>query len=216
MVCVDQETTIIPDEFIPTRYSLLSRLQNWGDDESWRLFFDTYWRLIYSFALKAGLTKVEAEEVVQETIICVAKSIQNFKRDRRRGSFKAWLRNLTRWRIADQVRKRTGLLQGQAGSAARNYQPPGNLPDPADEAASQDWEKEWQSHLLEAAKQSVKRRVREEQYQLFDFYVIKGWPVNQICQTLGVSATRVYLAKLRITRLLQKEVRRLEKKWDAT
>jgi len=68
--------------------------------------------LIYSVAIKSGLTETEAEEVVQETVICVAKSIQKFKRDRARGSFKGWLRNLTRWRIADQLRKRTVAVAG--------------------------------------------------------------------------------------------------------
>ena len=41
--------------------------------------------------MKAGLTQVEAQEVVQETVIAVAKNIANFKRDPQRGSFKAWL-----------------------------------------------------------------------------------------------------------------------------
>src|SRR6266566_2830094 len=91
---------------IPTRYSLLSRLQNWDDQESWKDFFDTYWRLIYSTAVNAGLSEAEAQDVVQETVICVAKNIQKFKRDRAKGSFKGWLRNLTRWRIRDQLRKR--------------------------------------------------------------------------------------------------------------
>lgn len=212
---MDPETTTIPDDLVPTRYSLLSRLQDWGDQESWRVFFDTYWRLIYSVALKAGLTQAEAEEVVQETIICVAKNIQKFKRDRGLGSFKGWLRNLTRWRIADQLEKRTGLSRGEADGAARKYQPLENIPDPADDAAGLDWEEEWQAHLLKAAKQRVKSRVKEEQYQLFDFYVVKEWPIRRICQTLGVSAAQVYLAKHRITRLLRKEVRRLEKEWDA-
>src|SRR5215831_12190596 len=106
------ETTILTEDFIPTRYSLLSRLQDREDNESWKEFFDTYWRLIYSVARKAGLTEVEAQEVVQETVISVAKDIEKFKRDRRLGSFKGWLRNLTRWRIADQLRKRTRLAEG--------------------------------------------------------------------------------------------------------
>ena len=38
-----------PDEFIPTRRSLLSRLKNWDDQDSWRDFFNTYWKLIYGF-----------------------------------------------------------------------------------------------------------------------------------------------------------------------
>ena len=43
------------NEFLPTRQSLLSRLRNAGDDQGWREFFDTYWRLIYSFAARKGL-----------------------------------------------------------------------------------------------------------------------------------------------------------------
>jgi hypothetical protein len=52
-----QMTTIQSEDFLPTRYSLLSRLQNWEDQESWKVFFNTYWRLIYVAALKSGLTE---------------------------------------------------------------------------------------------------------------------------------------------------------------
>lgn len=208
------ETITTSEQLVATRYSLLSRLQDWGDNESWRVFFDTYWRLIYSVALKAGLRQAEAEEVVQETVICVAQNIQKFKRDRRLGSFKGWLCNLTRWRIADQLQKRTGLLQGDGDGATRKYQPLEEVPGLADNTAVPDWEHEWQAHLLKTAIQRVKQRVREEQYQLFDLCVTREWPIPRICQTLGVSRTQVYLAKHRITRLLRKEVARLEKEWD--
>src|SRR6185369_8444012 len=48
-----------PEDLIPTRYSLLSRLQDWDDQESWKDFFDTYWRLIYAVARRSGLTEAE-------------------------------------------------------------------------------------------------------------------------------------------------------------
>ena len=211
---MNPDTTTLPEDLIPTRYSLLSRLKDWDDNESWRVFFDTYWRLIYVMALKAGLTQTEAQEVVQETIICVAKDIQKFKRDRQSGTFKGWLRNLTRWRIADQFRKRTGLARGGGDNTERNSQPMDALPDLPDEPNESDWEEEWQSHLLRTAMQRVKRHVPEEQYQLFDFYVVKEWPVSRITQTMGVSANQVYLAKYRITRLVRKEVGLLEKEWN--
>src|SRR6266850_4337975 len=89
-----------------TRYSLLSRLQDWNDQESWMDFFESYWRLIYSVAIKAGLTEEEAQDVIQETVLSVAKSIHKFKRDQSLGSFKGWLRNIIRWRIADKLKKR--------------------------------------------------------------------------------------------------------------
>ncbi len=116
---------------IPTRYSLLSRLENWEDWGSWKEFFDTYWQLIYSTAIKSGLTETEAQDVVQETIICVAKDINKFKRDRERGSFKGWLRNLTRWRIADQLRKRVRAHGGADAEGAEDLTSI-ELADPAD------------------------------------------------------------------------------------
>ena len=54
-----------PDEFIPTRRSLSSRLKDWDDKTSWREFFDTFWRLIYGVARKAGLNDAEAQDAVQ-------------------------------------------------------------------------------------------------------------------------------------------------------
>ncbi len=54
------------NEFIPTRDSLLSRLKDWNDRDSWKEFFETYWKLIYRTALQAGLNEAEAQDVVQE------------------------------------------------------------------------------------------------------------------------------------------------------
>src|SRR5260370_38122476 len=86
--------------------SLVDRLANWDDQRRWQEFFDTYWKLIYSAALQSGLTDTEAQEVVQETVITVAKNIDKLKYDPAIGSFKGWLLQITRWRIADQFRKR--------------------------------------------------------------------------------------------------------------
>src|SRR5439155_19125365 len=94
------------DELIPTRSSLLSRLKQWDDQESWRDFFNTYWRLIYRAATKAGLSDAEAQDVVQETVIKVAKKMSDFTYDREVDSFKGWLLYLTRKHIALQYRKR--------------------------------------------------------------------------------------------------------------
>src|SRR5712671_3203610 len=94
-----------PEDFIPTRRSLLSRLKQWDDQESWQDFFNTYWKLIYGVALRAGLSASDAEDVVQETIISAARHIPHFKYDPALGSFKSWLLLITRRRINDHLRK---------------------------------------------------------------------------------------------------------------
>ena len=206
--------TLLADDPIPTRYSLLSRLQNWDDQDSWKDFFDTYWRLIYSVAVKSGLTDSEAQDVVQETIISVAKDIHKFKRDRTLGSFKGWLRNITRWRISDQLRKRTRAgREIRTGAEASMQADVAEIPDPAGGELEALWEQEWHSNLLETAISRVKPQVREEHFQIFDLYVLKHWPALKVAKTLGVSVGQVYLAKHRVSALVKREVRALEDKY---
>ena len=205
------------NDLIPTRYSLLNRLKDWGDQRSWQDFFDTYWRLIYEVALKAGLTEVEAQEVVQETVIAVAKKIDSLKGDPQHGSFKAWLMHLTRWRIADQFRKR------QAGPAP-SYSGGGDMlssnetrtatvdriPDPSGIQLEAVWDAEWEKNLMTAALEAVKQRVSPRQFQMFDLHVLQELPVARVSRILKVSAMQVYLAKHRVGRLLKKEIARRE------
>ena len=192
-----------PDRTIITRYSLLSRLQDWQDNKSWQEFFETYWRLVYSVALRSGLTEMEAQEVVQETFICVAKSIHEFRRDRSKGSFKGWLRNITRWRIADQFRKRTRGATDEPAVTAEEVLP--------SESGDAEWDLEWKESLLKSAIERVKGRVKAEHFQVFDLYALRGWPVNKVAQVLSISVLMVYLAKHRVTAMIKREVLALEK-----
>ena len=200
------------DEFIPTRASLLDRLKDWRDQTSWQQFFDTYWKLIYTAARRSGLNDTEAEDVVQETMLAVARHMPGFKYDASNGSFKAWLLNLTRWRIIDRVRKRKHsadespfpLEQGTGtGVMERVIDPAGNALDAL-------WEMEWQQTLFDAALARVKRRVEPESYQLFDFYVNRDWPAEKVASNFNVSVGQVYLAKHRVNEMLKDEVARLE------
>jgi len=64
--------------------------------------------------------------------------------------------------------------------------------------------------LLEAAMEKVKRQVNSKQFQMFDLYVIKKWPVLKVAQTLGVNVGQVYLANLRTSALLKREIKKLK------
>jgi RNA polymerase sigma factor (sigma-70 family) len=200
------------DELIPTRASLLHRLKDWRDQTSWQQFFDIYWKLIYTVARRSGLDDTEAEDVVQETMLAVAKHMPGFKYDACDGSFKAWLLNLTRWRIIDRARKRkqTGLEAPFPAEQGTGTGLTERFIDPAGNALDALWEAEWQQTLLDAAVARVKRRVEPESYQLFDFYVNKDWPAEKVASNFNVSVGQVYMAKHRVSGMLKAEVARLE------
>ena len=126
---------------------------------------------------------------------------------------------ITRRRIADQFenkQKSQSLLTSAAtkveeGTRTATIE---RVPDPASFDLDACWEEQWQKSLLDAATERVKNQVSPKQFQMFELYVLREWPVKKVAQTLGVSATQVYLAKHRVTRLLSRELRRLRRETE--
>ena len=200
-----------PDELIPTRRSLLVRLRNWDDQASWKDFFDTYWRLIYGVACKAGLGDAEAQDVVQEVVFSVVKYIPDFQYDPALGSFKSWLMQITRCRIADHFRTKRFECQGKSFPREQPM-------DPSQIAAFADlggfdleaaWNEEWERHILAAAMANVRQAANPEHYQIFYLHVFKGLPAREVAASLGVKLAKVYFAKYKVGNAVKKEVRQM-------
>jgi len=199
------------DPFLVTRLSLVERLADRGDQAKWQEFFDTYWKLIYGVARKAGLTASEAEEVVQETVITVSRKIDALKYDPSIGSFKGWLLQITRWRIVDQFRRRdpSPAHLPSDGDSARTPAIE-RIADPAGGSLESIWEEEWKENLLACAMERARSKVDPRQYQIFDCYVVKGWPAAQVARELRINIAQVYLARHRVAAVVRGEVRKLE------
>ena len=195
-------------DLIPTRKSLLSRLRDPENEDSWRVFFDTYGKLIYGAAVRAGLTSSEAQDVVQDTVLCVAKKIPEFKYDPEAGSFKGWLLQLTRWRIVDQFRKRKSL---ETSLAREERMAEAEKAGDQNDVLESYWEQEWERYILDAALDRVRKKVDPKHFQIFDEYVLKERPVLEVRNRLRVSATQVYLIKHRVGNLVKKELEELKK-----
>jgi RNA polymerase sigma factor (sigma-70 family) len=196
-----------------TRSSLVQRLHNWDDHGSWQDFFDTYWKLIYAVAIKAGLSEAEARDVVQETVVAVAKQMRDGGYDRTKSSFKNWLCLITRRRIIDHFRKRTDpKLRAPPPSSDETSRTDtiARVPDPASLELDSVWEEEWQKNLLDAAIERVKQQVTPKQFQIFDLSVLHVLPLGEVTKLLKVNAAQVYLARHRVGSLIKKEAKRLE------
>src|SRR5690349_14151869 len=182
----------------PTRSSLLERVKDPGDQKSWQEFADIYGKLIFGFALKAGLNDAEAQEVVQETMIAAARNLPEFRYDPKVCSFKTYLLNLSNWRIKDQIRKRLPGERFKSPEADRTATVE-RIADPAGVELEQIWDQELHAALFEAATERAKRQVDSKQWQIFDLYALKNWKPREVAEALGVSLARVYLAKHRVS-----------------
>ncbi len=199
------------DPFLPTRRSLLSRLRDWDDAESWRQFFDTYGKFLYAFARRSGLSDAEAQDAIQETCVTVAKKMPGFHYDPRIGTFKGWLFQIARRRIIDQFRKRLPRgNQEESGAGEGECDAAEGLLDLTAPETESIWDREWHRHLLATALARLKRRISSKQYQLFDLHVIQEQPTSVVTELLGVNRAQVYMTKMRVGRLLRREIEFLE------
>jgi RNA polymerase sigma-70 factor (ECF subfamily) len=194
-------------------------MKDLGDDASWRDFFEAYWELIYNLARKTGLTDVEAQDVVQNTVIAVSRNIGGFQTGAQHGSFKAWLLQQARWRIADQFRKRDKFARLPGLETANQHQSPAEdgtdtitanrIPDPATLEPDATWDSEWENHLLKAGLERLKAKVSVKQFQMFDLHALQGLSAKETARTLGSSVMAVHMATSRLRRLLRKEITHL-------
>ena len=213
---IKAEDAAIIQAYAKTRKSLIARLDNWEDQKTWDEFYQTYWRLIYSVAIRAGLRPEEAFDCVQETILSIAKQSKKKLYDPEQGSFKTWLMNMTRWRINDQFRKRKKdtAMTGGDWEDDRKTAVIDRVEDPNGDVLSRLWDVEWKKNIADAALARVKAQVSPKQYQIFDFYVIRQWDAQKVQQKLNVSMAQVYLAKHRVGAVLKKELAKLEEEID--
>jgi RNA polymerase sigma factor (sigma-70 family) len=146
---------------LSTRQSLVKRLKDREDQASWRQFFDTYRHLIFGTARKAGLTESEAEEVVQETVITVARKMGEFQYDPERCSFKGWLLRITQFKIIDQFRKRPPafVLSASARGTEQRTTTIDRVPDPQSDELEKIWNEEWTKNVFQVAMNRAKRKV---------------------------------------------------------
>lgn len=218
IACAGPWTVAADYDSVPTRRSLLHRLRDMEDDLSWRAFFDTYWRLIYNVARKSGLPDPEAQDVVQETVISVARKLPDFRYDPEKGSFKNWLLLITRRRIQDHLRQLYRSLPADSSSLEEIRISAENVADPRfapDAKLALDCEEEWRETLFRTALNRVRERVDPKQYQVFDLCVLQRVPAAEVSGMLGINRAQVYLAKHRLSITLKRTVAQLERELNA-
>jgi len=187
-----------------TSSSLLLRLQAPEEDaEAWRRFVGLYRPLLLRWCQISRLQPADAEDVTQDVFRTVREKIAGFRRDPTRGTFRGWLRTITRHAICDLARARVREQQGAGGSDA--YAHLLALPDvaPAEEGEGRDRDEE--RVLLREALRDLLPGVADHTREAFWQVMVEGRRPADVAQQMGVKEHVVYLAKSRILKRLKDE-----------
>jgi RNA polymerase sigma-70 factor (ECF subfamily) len=175
-----------------THITLLQRLAD-GQQAAWRDFHDRYSELILGFCRARGVHGADADDVLQDVLLGLAKAMPGFQYDPAKGRFRGYLRTATLHAILRRSR------QNHAGPALEAIEPPG---DGADAATDQQWEVQWRRYHLRRALRSMASEVSDRDMEVFDRYAVLSEDPGSIAQDLGLSVDAVYQIKSRLTRRL--------------
>ncbi len=185
-----------------TRPSLILRLRNPDDLRAWQEFVEIYQPVIHSLAYKRGLQEADADDVTQEVLARVARSIDRWDPNPNKGSFRAWLATITRNLVIQFFR------QSSRRPATGVDQELGELSDGITDKSVNveefDLERERQLFLWAARK--VQPRFEPRTWQMFWRTAVEGEDVASVAGYLNTTKAQVYVARSRVMSQLKRTV----------
>ena len=126
-----------------TSVSLILKVANESDVLAWQQFSDIYQPLVYRIAISRGLQAADANDLVQEVMTRVARSVRNWDPDQTKGTFRGWIGRIARNLIIDFLKHKNRLPKTSDHSDIRRLIE--NKPDHSDESRFFELEFEKQS-----------------------------------------------------------------------
>ena len=188
-----------------TSGTLLRRVRSPLDQEAWNEFVELYGRRIYGWCRQWGLQEADAEDVTQDVLLRLASKMRDFAYDPSR-SFRGWLRTLTHhaWSefLLDHKRPGAGSGDSQVMQALEQVEARDDLARWLDE--------EFTRALFEEASARVRLRVQGHTWEAFRLTAVEGQSGAEAAALLGIRVASVYVARSKVQKMLQDEVRKLE------
>lgn len=189
-----------------TRVTLLHRLNKDPSDQfSWAEFVRLYSPVIRGWLLHWGLQEADTQDVAQNVLLRLTAKLPQFQYDPSR-SFRGWLKTLTHHAWHDFVTESGYRNRGSGDS--------GVLEQLQSLAAREDLaarvEATFDKEVLDIALGRAKGRVAANTWEAFRMAALDGVPPQQVADKLGVRVSQVYLAKHRVQKLVQEEIKAIE------
>jgi RNA polymerase sigma-70 factor (ECF subfamily) len=186
-----------------TSLTLMMRVQqNPADSRAWDEFVKRYEPMIRAWCVRWGAQASDADDLAQQVLLKLLTAMKSFRPDPK-SSFRGWLKAVTHNAWLDLVR-RPKVGQAIAGLDA--------IADSSDALA--DLEKEMtqaaERELLELAMSRVRERVKPNTWEAFRLTSIENLSGADAAMKLALPVSSVFVAKHRVMKLLEDEVRKLK------
>ncbi len=183
-----------------TRYSLIQRLQDGGDDAAWDEFASIYRPMIVRIALRKQLQFDDAEDLAQQVLVLVLKNITKWKTDPARARFRTWLQTVVRNATINALSRRP---KDQATGGTNSLQ---QLNESPDKAYALWFDLEWQRETLRWVAQQVRGEFESTTWTAFWDTAIEELSAQEVAERIGKSVGAVYIARSRVMQRIKQKL----------
>jgi RNA polymerase sigma factor (sigma-70 family) len=176
------------------------------DQAAWQAFVDHYGPKIHGWCRQGGLQEADAEDVVQDVMLRLARALRTFTYDPSR-TFRGWLRLVTQHALSDFFADRKRRLAAGSGDA--------RVLAVLETAEAHDdlmalLNEEFTRVLVSQACEIVRARVAPQTWETFLLTACENRPAEEVAALFGINVTAVFKAKSRVLAFIREEIKRLD------
>lgn len=192
-----------------TRHSLLLRLRDVTDEESWGDFVALYAPRVYGWCRRFGLQDSDAADATQTVLMKLVRVMREFEYNPAAGKFRSWLQTIAIHVVRDVQRDWESKGRGTGDTEQGHLLSAVAAPD-AMEALAAEIEASHREELVRIASQQVRLRVKPVTWEAYFRTAVEGQKPIDVSASLGVPVSEVYVAKSRVLKMLKEEIQSLD------
>jgi len=197
--------------FPDTRASLILQIADVHNAQAWGEFAQLYQPVLYRLARRRGFQHADAEELVQEVMLAVARAVERFAPEKDgetgRRRFRDWLHRIARNLMVNFLTRRKHQVWG---SGKTDMQRLLEAECDAGSPVTQMFEVEYRRQAFRQAAELVRQTVSENTWEAFWRSTIDDQPAGEVARQLNMSVGSVYIARSRVMARLRAHVREIE------
>lgn len=169
-----------------------------GDHNAFKKIMNLYVRLVYYWCRRSNIQAADSEDVVQLVFAAASRGLPGFQRVKREQSFRAWLRVITRSKIADFYREQAKIACSIGGDSGWEKQIISETPENAELSLEL-------VYVFEKVKAFVIGEFSSWHGRAFLMHMVDGMSVSEVAEEFGVEKNAIYILKSRILKRLRDE-----------
>lgn len=186
-----------------TSLTLLGRVRE-GRNDAWSRLVELYAPLLRYWCRRSDLSPEDTADIFQETFQAVARKIEEFRRDKKSGTFRGWLRTIAMNKIRDLFRRREKQAAASGGTDAQLFL--NQAPDPlVDDEEAVDEAEPMQAGVRRAL-QWIRGDFTETTWKAFWLCQIEQQSTADVGAKLNMTPAAVRKAKYRVLQRLREEL----------